>query len=239
MAISQTPASTWIEFRAGVVAILPAAIAVIPFGLLLGALAARKGLTALEVALMSTLVFAGSSQFVAVEIWQHPAPWALLALTAFTINLRHVMMGASVVRHMPQFGTAGRIAGLFFLADEVWAMAERRAAERGSVSPAFYTGLAATLYANWVVWTTAGTAVGALIGDPASWGFDFAFTAFFIGLIAAFWKGAGTGAVIAVSAITAVLVERLAGGVWHIVAGGIAGIATASLVARAKLGGAG
>ena len=63
--------TAWAEFRAGAVAILPAAIAVIPFGLLLGALAARKGLSALEVALMSALMFAGSSQFVAVGARSH------------------------------------------------------------------------------------------------------------------------------------------------------------------------
>ena len=40
--------STWTEFRAGVVAILPAAVAMIPFGLQLGALADRKGLSGLE-----------------------------------------------------------------------------------------------------------------------------------------------------------------------------------------------
>ena len=30
---------------------------------------------------MSSLVFAGSSQLIAVDIWRDPAPWALLALT--------------------------------------------------------------------------------------------------------------------------------------------------------------
>ena len=221
----------WAELRAGAVAILPAAVAMIPFALLLGALAARKGLTALEVAAMSGLVFAGSSQLVAVDIWRDPAPWALLALTTLTVNLRHVMMGASIARRMGDFGPAGRWLALFFLADEVWAMAERRAVERGRLAPAFYAGLAATLYVSWMAWTVAGTALGALIADPAAWGFDFAFTAIFIGLIAGFWRGAATGVVIVASAVAAVVVERMAGGVWHIVAGGGAGILAAALVA--------
>lgn len=221
----------WSEIRAGAVAILPAAVAMIPFALLLGALAARKGLTALEVAAMSSLVFAGSSQLIAVDIWRDPAPWALLALTTLTVNLRHVMMGASIARRMTEFSRAGRWVALFFLADEIWAMAERRAVERGRLSPAFYGGLAATLYVSWIVWTVAGTAIGGLIADPAAWGFDFAFTAIFIGLIAAFWRGRSTGIVIAASAAIAVIVERYASGVWHIVAGGCAGIAAAALAA--------
>ena len=223
--------SAWKEFNAGAVAILPAAVAMIPFALLLGALAARKGLTALEVAAMSGLVFAGSSQLVAVDIWHAPAPWALLALTTLTVNLRHVMMGASIARRMGDFGAAGKWLALFFLADEIWAMAERRAMERGRLAPAFYAGLAVTLYVSWIVWTVAGTALGAFMTDPATWGFDFAFTAIFIALIAAFWRGGATGIIIAASAVTAVVVERFAGGVWHILAGGTAGIVAAALVA--------
>ena len=54
------------EFRAGVVATLPAAVAVVPFGLLLGTRAVEQGLTVPEVALMSATVFAGSAQFVVI-----------------------------------------------------------------------------------------------------------------------------------------------------------------------------
>lgn len=233
---SSAPPSALTEFRAGAVAILPAAVAMVPFALLLGAMAARKGLSALEVALMSGLVFAGSSQLVAIELWRDPAPWVLLGVTALTINLRHVMMGASLSRHMAPFSSKGRMFGLFFLADEVWAMAERRAAERGTLSPAFYAGLAATLYFAWLALTVVGTALGALLANPASWGFDFAFSAIFIGLIAGFWRGRDTGLVIVVSASVAVLVERLVGGVWHIVAGGSAGVAAAATLARVRRG---
>ncbi len=219
------------EFQDGAVAMLPAAMAVIPFGLLLGALAAAKGLSALEVLLMSGLVFAGSAQFIAVEIWTEPAPWALLALTAFTVNLRHVMMSASLARRLGTFTPLGKVVGLFFLADEVWALAERRGARQG-LHWAFYAGLATVMYLNWLVWTVLGTGLGALIADPAAWGFDFAFTALFIGLIVAFWKGTVCALVVVASAAVAIAVERQFGGVWHIVVGGLAGMAAAAALAR-------
>ena len=69
------------------------------------------------------------------------------------------------------------------LADEVWALAERRAGEQG-LHRAFYAGLAAVMYLNWLLWTGLGTGLGAVIANPAAWGFDFAFTALFIGLVA-------------------------------------------------------
>lgn len=225
--------SAWDEFRQGTVAVLPAAVAVVPFGLLLGALAAQKGLSPLEVGLMSCLVFAGSSQMVAVDIWREPAPWLLLGATTLTINLRHLMMGASLSRHLGEFRPWQLFLGMAFLADEIWALAERRAA-LGRLHPAYYAGLAGLLYANWVCWTIAGAIVGPAMENPAAWGFDFAFTAIFLGLIVGFWRGRGTAFVMAVSAAAAVMTEAAAGGVWHVIVGGLAGMGTAALLALAR-----
>jgi predicted branched-subunit amino acid permease len=221
------------EFRAGAATIAPAAVAVVPFAVLFGALAAQKGLSMLEVGLMSGLVFAGSAQFVSVDIWREPAPWLLLAFTTLIINLRHVMMGASLSRRLGAFSPPSRAAAVFLMADEIWALAERRAADT-RLTPAFYAGMAVPLYINWIGWTVAGAGLGAAISNPAAWGFDFAFIAIFIGLIVGFWKGPATGIVIAASAITAILVERLAGGVWHIVAGGLAGMIIAAIGVGAR-----
>ena len=223
-----TRRDTLAEFRAGALAILPAAVAVVPFGLLLGARAVEKGLSPLETMLMSALVFAGSSQFVAVELWRDPVPWGVILASTLLINSRHVLMGASLTPKMRGFGTPRSLLGLFFLADEVWALAERRAAERG-LGPAFHFGLALTLYANWIFWTGLGAFIGALVRNPAAYGFDFAFTAIFIGLLAALWRGPSSGAAIAVSMLVSAGVSLVAAGPWSILAGGLAGTAAGAL----------
>lgn len=225
----------WDEFRLGTVAVIPAVVAVIPFGLLLGALAAQKGLSPLEVGLMSGLVFAGSAQFVAIDLWTEPAPWLLLALTALTINARHLMMSASLAQKLGEFGPWQRLVGMAFLADEIWALAEQRAAS-GRLHPAYYAGVATFLYGSFVCSTVAGAIVGPAIRNPEAWGFDFAFIAIFLGLIVGFWRGPATGIVIAASAVAAVLVEARLGGVWHVLAGGGAGMAAAALLARGRAG---
>lgn len=66
------------EFSGGVRTMAPLIVAVMPIGLVFGAVAASKGLSSLEVTLMSALVFAGGSQFVAMDIWSHPASWGAL-----------------------------------------------------------------------------------------------------------------------------------------------------------------
>jgi 4-azaleucine resistance transporter AzlC len=226
--------SRWSEARAGALAILPAAIAVIPFALLLGALAAEKGLSPLETALMSGLVFAGSSQFVALDLWVTPAPWVALGSAALLVNLRHILMGASIAPKMDGFHPLARGLALLLLADEIWAMAERRAASQ-RLTPAYYAGLAGLLYVNWVIFTTAGAVVGGRFGDPASYGLDFAFTAIFIGLIAGFRQTRGFLPTIATAAVAAVLARMLLPGPVSIAAGAAAGVAVAALLPRSRV----
>ncbi|MEJ8571835.1 AzlC family ABC transporter permease [Microbaculum marinum] len=210
------------EVREALVAVVPAAIAVIPFGLLLGALAAQKGLSPLEVALMSATVFAGSAQFIAIDIWTEPAPWLLLTVTALLINLRHLLMGASLAPKIRSFGTGPSLLALFTMVDETWALCEQRSA-RKQVTFSYMVTMGAVLWVNWVAFTTLGAGIGALIGDPSSYGFDFAFSALFLTLIVGLWRGSRTGVAIAASAVVAVIFHLLFDGPWYIAAGGVAG----------------
>lgn len=225
---ASNPVSAAAEFRAGAAAIVPTTVAAIPFALICGANGAAKGLSVLEVTAMSALVFAGGAQFVAIDLWVHPAPWAALAFAVLLVNLRHVLMGASLAAKLARFGRAGRAVAAFFMVDEIWALAERRALGR-TLTPSFYAGMAAVLYVNWVTASALGAALGALIDDPAAYGFDFAFTAIFIGLVAGLWRGRSSVAPAAASAAAAILVHRLAPGGWYVLAGALAGIAAAAL----------
>lgn len=214
------------EFRAGLIAIIPATLAVIPFGLILGAAAAQKGLSPLEVGLMGALVFAGGAQFVAVELWTDPASWLALGFAALLVNLRYVLMSASLAGTLKAFPRFWQFVTVFFLADETWAFAERRARHTSLTTP-FLIGLIPIFYVNWVVWTVIGTLVGESIRSPKVYGLDFAFTAIFIGLAAGFWRGPRTGMVMAVSAVVSALTYLVFDGPWYVMTGAIAGIAAA------------
>ena len=213
-------------------AIAPLIAAVVPIGLIFGALAATKGLSPLEVSLMSALVFAGGSQFVAMDIWTHPASWAGVGLAALLVNIRHVLMSASLATKMESFPPRARRLAMLFLADEIWAMAEFRAGA-ARLTPAWFAGLVAPFYLAWVLSGLAGATLGAFLGDPVVLGLDFAFPAVFIVLVMGFWKGPETGAVLAASGAAAVLTQQLVPGVWYIAAGAVAGLLTA-LVSGAR-----
>lgn len=218
------------NFVAGVRAILPLLIAVVPVGTVFGAVAATKGLSVSEAVLMSAMVFAGGSQFVGLDIWTHPASWTAISFAALLVNMRHVLMGASIADKMGRFSHFQRCAAMPFLADEIWAMAEARARTVTGLSPAWYAGIVAPFYGAWVLSTLAGAALGATLGDPVVIGLDFAFPAVFIVLILGFWKGRATAAVIGASAAAALVVHQTAGGVWYIMAGAAAGLLCAAFV---------
>lgn len=220
-------------FRAGFFTAVPVISAAAPMALLFGALAGQKGISALEVMLMSAMVFAGGAQFVAVELWQQPVSWVAMGLTAFLVNLRHLMMGLSLAPKMHAFSAPQRYFALFFLADEIWALSERRAMQQpAGFTPVYFIGLVLPFYFGWVLFTTLGAIFGAAIKDPAAYGLDFIFSAIFIALIAGFWRGSSSAIILFASSLAAIAVKFSAPGAWYIMAGALAGVITAALIAK-------
>ena len=214
------------DARMGLSDIWPAMVAAVPIALLFGAIAVGKGLSPLEVALMSVLVFAGGAQFAGVELWASPAPIGALVFSTLLINARHVLMSASLVPKLNGFSTAQRLGGLYYMADENWALAERRARTH-RLTPAYWFGMTAPFVLCFVGFATFGAVVGAALGDPRRFGADFAFTALFIALIAAFWRGRVTAWTVAAAGLASALAYRFAGPPWHVLAGALAGLAAA------------
>jgi 4-azaleucine resistance transporter AzlC len=222
-----TPGPT--AWRSGTAAMLPIALAALPFGMLFGAEATRQGLAPAETLLMSLTVFAGGSQFLAMGLWADPAPWVTLALATLLVNLRHTLMSASLSGKLGAFPPWTKALAAFLLADETWALAERRALD-GRLTPSWYFGCALTLYALWAAGSLTGALLGGLITSPERWGLDFAFPAIFIVLIMGFAKSWSALPVVAVAAAVAWWAERAIGGSWFILLGGLAGIAVAALM---------
>jgi 4-azaleucine resistance transporter AzlC len=223
---SPSPRPARIEAKDGVLDIWPVMVAAVPIGLLFGALCVGKGLSILEAGLMSLLVFAGGAQFAAVELWTYPVPVLALAFSTLLINSRHVLMGASLAPKLGGFSLRQRLCAFYFLTDESWALAERRAL-RQPIAPAYWFALATMLPIAWIGSTVLGAWLGSFLGEPERLGADFAFTAMFIGLIAGFWSGPATGLVIAASGAASASTYLVIGPPWHVAAGALAGIATA------------
>ncbi|MBI3003518.1 MAG: AzlC family ABC transporter permease [candidate division NC10 bacterium] len=76
---------------------LPFAASAFAYAIGFGVLARTAGLTTAETSFMSALVFAGASQFAALPLLAAAAAPATISATAAAINLRHLLMGASLL----------------------------------------------------------------------------------------------------------------------------------------------
>lgn len=224
----------WRELRDGIMDYMTLIVALVPIGVLFGALATNKGLSVLEATMISAFVFAGASQFVALELWADPAPILVLTATVFIVNIRHTLMGLSLARHMDGFYGPVKWTSLFFLTDEAWALCERRV-QRRKLHAAYYIGVAVSLWVFWVGTTIVGAMLGRAIGDPALIGLDFAFAALFLVILSGFWKGPRSGFILAASGLVSVLSKQAFDGAWYIVLGGMAGMAVAVVQHRWKV----
>jgi len=220
----------WGDIRRGFGDIWPPMLAAVPIGLLFGALAAAKGISPFEVAIMSALVFAGGAQFAAVELWSTPAPIGALIFSTLLINARHVLMSASLAPKLEGFPRWQKLLGLCFMSDENWALAEKRARTH-RLTPAYWLGTVLPFVVCWTTTSTLGAVAGAALGDPRRFGADFAFTALFIALVAAFWRGRVTFWTVVAAGLASALTYRIVGPPWHVLAGALCGLAAAWIVA--------
>jgi 4-azaleucine resistance transporter AzlC len=216
------------EAAAALRAVVPAVASMVPFALLIGFLAREAGLSTAEALLMSAMVFAGSAQLIALDLWSWPVPVASLALTAFIVNARHILMGAALMPHAAAWRRPHAYPALYFLADEIWALAMARAGAK-PLRLSYYAALVAPFYLTWVTMTTLGHLMGAAIRDPARYGFDFAFTAIFLVILSGLWRGRGTLWPWLASAAAAVAVWHWVAGPWYILAGGMTGALVGAL----------
>jgi len=83
-------------FVSGVAHTIPLLISSAPFGFIFGALAEPSGLSSTAAIAMSIIVYAGSSQFIALGLLAAGAPLIVIVLTTLIVNLRHLLYAASL-----------------------------------------------------------------------------------------------------------------------------------------------
>jgi 4-azaleucine resistance transporter AzlC len=224
------------QFLAGARACLPVAVSVAAYGMVWGVLARGAGLSLLEAALMSGLVFAGAAQFVAVDLWTAtPAslPIGALVLGALIVNIRYLLLTATLRPLYPADKIGLGAFSMILVSDENWAMTVAEMA-RGRGTAAFLMGGGALAYISWLTTNLTGYMLGGSIGDPSRWGLDFAFTATFLALLLGMWRGKSDLVPWVVAGGAAIIANRLLGGQWHIVFGALAGSLTGAALQQRK-----
>lgn len=170
------------EFRDGLKAITPLFLGVASFAIAYGLLARKAGLSLFSLTLMSLLVFAGASQFVAISLLISGSSFLLILFTTFVVNSRYFLMGASLGPYIHRWSTKWQVILSFLLSDESYAMTISYFTKN---APNIYyqLGVSLGLYVEWIAFSIVGGLMGSFLGDPQTWGLDFALPATFIVLL--------------------------------------------------------
>lgn len=196
----------------------PIVLGYLAIGVAFGVVARTQGLTLMEIALMSTLVYAGSAQFIGVSMIATGEQTSAIILTTFLVNLRHLLMSASLAQHFPGLRWwKGTAIGLQ-LTDESFAVASTHFS--AGVPPGFrwMAGLNLTSQASWIGSTVLGGWIGQALPDPTALGLDFALAAMFIGLLI---LQAETGPKVAAAMLAgglALFIGHILPGRWEVIA---------------------
>lgn len=171
------------SFRAGVQAEVPLLIGVFPFGLIYGALALNAGLSTPAAQMMSSIVFAGSAQFITAQLVHDSVPGFVIVLTIAVVNLRHVLYSASLAPYLAALPTHWKALLSYLLTDEAYAPTIIQYEKDGITPHAhwFLLGAGAALWLDWQISTALGIFLGAAI--PEEWSLDFALPLTFIAMV--------------------------------------------------------
>ena len=193
-----------------------------PLGIAFGVAATEAGLSPALTTTMSALVFAGASQFAALEFWTAPIVWIPLLLVVFAVNAGHILLGASLYPWMRAAPLWQRHAAAAFITDANWAYAIA-AHRNGTRDLGILVGSGAMMWAGWVSGTLVGAAFTDRLIDPAVFALDTLMVTFFATVVVGLAKDETAPWPWLAAAGVALAAYWVLPPGWHILAGGLAG----------------
>lgn len=210
------------EFISGIKAQLPILIGVVPFGMIYGVVAVGAGIDEQAAQAMSAIVFAGSAQFVAAQLFGFGVPGLVIVLTGGVINLRHILYSASLAPYIQQLSPKWKWLLAYLLTDEAYAVTITHYLKVDQIDSAtgidaddhlerytpsskhwYFLGAGLALWCTWQASTVVGITLGTVI--PPNWSIDFTVALTFIALLVPVLKGRASLGAALVAGLVAVI----------------------------------
>ena len=159
---------------------IPVMTGYIVLGLGFGILLSAKGYNALWAFSMGIIIYSGTMQFVAIDLFSGGVPLGAAALTSLMVSARHLFYGISMVERYKNIRGLKKFYIIYALTDETYSLVCNSYNE----DYCFYVSLF-----NHIYWITGGV-LGALLGEFIpfnSKGIDFSLTALFITICTEQW----------------------------------------------------
>lgn len=164
---------------------LPVMVGYLVLGMGFGILLEDKGYGALWAFAMSVTMYAGSMQYVAVDLLASGASLISAAIMTVMVNARHLFYGISMI---DRYKGAGRKKPylMFALTDETYSLICSEKVPEGVNPHLFYFLISLFDQCYWITGATLGAVVGSLIQFSTA-GVDFAMTALFVSIFTEQW----------------------------------------------------
>lgn len=169
------------QYLNGVRVALPVILGYLPVAIAFAVMASEAGFSRLEIIMMSTLVFAGASQIMAVGMVASGASMLSIVVGTFVLNLRHFIMGSYMMKKLGKTNAVQKLTLAHGITDESFAIMSATPEERCSVPYLF--GIITVTYGSWVAGTVLGAFVSVLIPQGVSDALGIALYALFISLL--------------------------------------------------------
>ncbi|MBM7097869.1 AzlC family ABC transporter permease [Bacillus sp. H-16] len=167
-------------FKKGAADGIAIAVGYMPVAITFGLIAGATGLSVVEAVLMSMIVFAGAAQYMALSMIALGSGALEIVLATFIVNLRHLLMSASIHEKAEKGSKGVRSVYAFGMTDEVFAVASAKPAPIRSF---YIIGVGAVAYGSWVGFTGVGFYMGSFLPLILQESMAIALYALFIALL--------------------------------------------------------
>jgi 4-azaleucine resistance transporter AzlC len=174
--------SSWRDWARGVAIAAPIVVGYLPIGFAFGVLADKAGLSHANTMLLSLLVYAGSSQLIAVGLFEAQVPALSIILTTFMVNLRHLLMSAALSPYLRGWRRSEIAAFAYQLTDETFAIHSTRFPGNERPGGEIF-GINITAQVGWLVGTWLGIVAGRFVAEVEPLALDYALPAMFLALL--------------------------------------------------------
>ncbi len=192
--------------RQGAIDGFPIVVGYFPVAMAFGLLARTTDVTLADACLFSLVVFAGASQFMAIDLIRAGIASVDIILATFLLNLRHMMMSASLAVRLKQVRRGFLPFIAFGVTDESFSVASLKA---GELTAPYLLALNGVAYCAWAAGTAAGYLVGNVLPAAVQSSLGISLYALFTAiLVPAIRKSAGALAIALLAGLIYILLSR-------------------------------
>ena len=211
---------------------VPVLMGYLAIGMAFGLMLQSTGYGPAWALLMSTLIYAGSGQYLGVSLLAMGVPLFQVAFMTLMINFRHLVYGLSMLEKFKGMGKK-KLYMIFSLTDETYALLAQTTPPDGVEAKSFYFSIALLDQLYWIAGSVIGSVAGALLAFDTT-GVEFAMTALFWVIAVEQWRGSRNH-IPALLGLSITLVCRLVAGAENMLIPALILLITVLLPLRGKL----